>query len=125
MDNLFFHVDMDAFYAAVEQNDNPDLRGKPVIISGRSEIRSVVSACSYEARKYGIHSAMPAVTAKNYAPTGFSSRPNEALQRNIRTDNEIFDSYTPCVIQISIDEAFLDISGMEKYMGKPEEIAVN
>ena len=125
MGNLFFHVDMDAFYAAVEQNDNPQLRGKPVIISGSSELRSVVSACSYEARKYGVHSAMPAVTAKKLCPEGIFLPGRMKRYKEISEQiMNIFDSYTPYVIQISIDEAFLDISGMEKYMGKPEDIAV-
>ena len=126
MDNIFFHVDMDAFYASIEQLDNPALIGKPVIVSGSTELRSVVSACSYEARKYGIHSAMPAVTAKKLCPDGFfvpvrMNRYKEVSEQIMK----IFDSYTPEVIQISIDEAFLDISGMEKYMGKAEEIAVS
>ena len=126
MDNIFFHVDMDAFYASIEQLDNPHLKGRPVIVSGSTEKRSVVSACSYEARKYGIHSAMPAVTAKKLCPEGiFLPVRMERYKEVSEQIMTIFDSYTPSVIQISIDEAFLDISGMEKYMGKAEEIAVN
>ncbi len=125
MDNIFFHVDMDAFYAAVEQHDNPGLKGKPVIIAGRAELRSVVSACSYEARKFGIHSAMPAVRAKKLCPQGIFLPGRMRRYKEVSEQiMEIFDSYTPCVIQISIDEAFLDISGMEKYMGKAREIAM-
>ena len=126
MDNIFFHVDMDAFYASIEQLDNPDLKGRPVIVSGSTEMRSVVSACSYEARKYGIHSDMPAVTAKKLCHEGVFLPVRMDRYKEISEHiMKIFDSYTPSVIQISIDEAFLDISGMEKYMGKAEEIAVN
>lgn len=125
MDNIIFHVDMDAFYASVEQHDNPQLYGKPVIISGSTELRSVVSACSYEARKFGVHSAMPAVTAKKLCPAGIFLPVRMKRYKEVsETIMNIFDSYTPSVIQVSIDEAFLDISGMEKYMGTAEEIAV-
>ncbi len=123
--NLFFHVDMDAFYASVEQNDNPELKGKPVIISGDVEKRSVVSACSYEARKYGIHSAMPSVTARKKCPSGIFLPVRMGRYKEVSEEiMNIFETYTPSVIQISIDEAFLDISGMEKYMGKGEKIAI-
>ena len=126
MDKIFFHVDMDAFYASIEQLDNPELKNRPVIVSGSTELRSVVSACSYEARKYGIHSAMPAVTAKKLCPEGFFLPVRMGRYKEISEQiMKIFDTYTPEVIQISIDEAFLDVSGMEKYMGTAEEIAVN
>ena len=69
MDNHILHVDMDAFFASVEQKDNPQLKGKPVIVGGMSE-RGVVSTCSYEARKYGVHSAMPIFMAKEKCPNG-------------------------------------------------------
>ena len=125
MADIFFHVDMDAFYASVEQADNPEYRDKPVIISGSTELRSVVSACSYEARKFGIHSAMPAVTAKKMCPDGiFLPVRMERYKEVSETVMKIFESYTPEVIQISIDEAFLNMTGMEKYMGKSEEIAM-
>ena len=115
---------MDAFYASVEQCDNPHLKGKPVIISGNTDLRSVVSACSYEARKYGIHSAMPVVTARKRCPDGIYLPGRMHRYKEVsETIMQIFDSYAPSVIQVSIDEAFLDISGMEKYVGKAEEIA--
>jgi nucleotidyltransferase/DNA polymerase involved in DNA repair len=103
MDNIFFHVDMDAFYASVEQYDNPHLRGKPVIISGNTDLRSVVSACSYEARKYGIHSAMPVVTARKKCPDGIYLPGRMHRYKEVsETIMKIFDSYTPAVIQVSI-----------------------
>lgn len=107
------HIDMDAFFASVEQLDNPELKGKPVIVGGLS-CRGVVSTCSYEARKYGVHSAMAMMEARRLCPNaeflpGRMWRYKEVSQRIMR----IFQEEAPVVEQLSIDEAFLDVSGME------------
>ena len=114
---------MDAFYASVEQLDNPDLRGRPVIVGGTSD-RGVVSAASYEARKYAIHSAMPLMTARKLCPDGVflpvrMSRYKE-ISRCIQT---IFKHYTPLVEPISLDEAFLDVTGSLALFGDAVTIA--
>ena len=110
MENQILHVDMDAFFASVEQRDNPELRGKPVIVGGVSE-RGVVSTCSYEARKFGVHSAMPMFMAREKCPNGIyiSGR----YGRYTKVSQEIFkilNEVTPLVEQVSIDEGFLDLS---------------
>ena len=106
------HVDMDAFYASVEILDNPELFGKPVIVGGDSKSRGVVCAASYAARKYGVHSAMPTAQAVRLCPNGIflpvrMSRYAE-LSRQIRV---IFERYTPQIEPISLDEAFLEVTG--------------
>jgi DNA polymerase-4 len=104
------HIDMDAFYASVEQRDNPDLRGKPVAVGGSAE-RGVVAAASYEARQYGVRSAMPSVTAKRQCPELIFVKPRfevyKAVSRQIR---EIFAEHTPIIEPLSLDEAYLDVS---------------
>ena len=126
MDRVIFHVDMDAFYAAVEQRDNPNLKGKPVIIGARPGTRGVVSACSYEARKFGVHSAMPISEAYRKCPEGVylpvrMSRYQEMSNQIM----EIFGNYTPVVRQISVDEAFLDMTGTQRLFGPPRQAAVS
>jgi DNA polymerase-4 len=121
---VIFHVDMDAFYASVEQNDHPEYRGKPVIIGARPGTRGVVSACSYEARKYGIHSAMPISHAYRLCPRGIylpvrMTRYQEVSSRIM----ELFGDFTPIVRQLSVDEAFLDMTGTRRLFGDPEEAA--
>jgi DNA polymerase IV len=117
------HVDMDAFYASVEQRDHPDLRNKPVIVGGIAG-RGVVSAASYEARKFGVHSAMPISTARRLCPDGIyvPVRMNHYadISQQIR---RIFMSFTPLVEPLSLDEAFLDVRGCESLFGSPPEIA--
>lgn len=111
LDNrLILHVDMDAFFASVEQKDNPSLKGKPVIVGGTGE-RCVVSTCSYEARKYGVHSAMPVFVARQKCPMGIFLPVRYNRYKEI--SNEIFNILryvTPLVEPLSIDEAFLDLS---------------
>jgi DNA polymerase-4 len=114
---------MDAFYPAVEVLDNPDLRGKPVVVGGSRE-RGVVSSASYEARKYGIHSAQPMATAMRLCPHAVFLRGRMSRYREIsRRVFEVFHRFTPLVEKLSIDEAFLDVTGCERLFGPPEEIA--
>ncbi len=122
-ERMVIHLDMDAFYAAVEVLDAPSLRGKPVIVGGGKE-RGVVSSASYEARKYGIHSAQPTATAMRLCPHGIflpvrMGRYREISQRIF----SIFHRFSPLVEPLSLDEAFLDVTGSTRLYGPPEEIA--
>ena len=122
-ERTIIHLDMDAFYPAVEVLDNPDLRGKPVIVGGSRE-RGVVSSASYEARKYGVHSAQPMATAMRLCPQGIVLPPRMARYQEIsRQVFEIFHFFTPLVEPLSIDEAFLDVTGSKRLFGHPVEIA--
>ena len=121
----YLHVDLDAFFASVEQLDNPELRGKPVIVGGLPEDRrSVVSTASYEARKYGVHSAMPTFQAYRLCPNGIfvRGRMHRYAELSYQIMN-IFRDYSPDVDQMSIDEAFIDLTGTEKLFGPPAETA--
>lgn len=118
------HVDMDAFYASVEERDRPELAGRPVIVGGSAEARGVVSAANYVARRYGVHSAMPIAMARRLCP--------EAVFLPVRMDDyaqvsqqiqEIFFRYTPEVEPLSLDEAFLDVTASEKLFGPVVAIA--
>src|SRR5215469_6552923 len=117
------HIDMDAFYASVEQRDNLELRGKPVAVGGSRE-RGVVAAASYEARKFGVHSAMPSVTAKRKCPDLIFVKPRfdayKAVSLQIR---EIFAEYTPVIEPLSLDEAYLDVTENLKGMASAMQIA--
>ncbi len=112
------HVDMDAFFASVEQRDHPEWRGKPVIVGAPPDARGVVSTCSYEARKFGVHSAMPSREAARRCPHGIFVRGNHKLYEAVsRQVMEIFDRFTPLVEQVSIDEAYLDVTGAFRLFG--------
>jgi len=104
------HIDMDAFYASVEQRDDPQLRGKPVVVAWRGN-RSVVCAASYEARKFGVHSAMPAVRAERLCPNAVFLPPDFPRYREVsRQVREIFKRHTDLIEPLSLDEAYLDVS---------------
>jgi DNA polymerase-4 len=117
------HIDMDAFYASVEQRDNPDLRGRPVAVGGSRE-RGVVAAASYEARRFGVHSAMPSVTARRKCPDLVFVAPRfdvyRAVSHQIRA---IFAEYTPLVEPLSLDEAYLDVTDNLKGIAYATQIA--
>jgi DNA polymerase-4 len=121
----FIHADLDAFYASVEQLDHPEYRAKPVIVGGLpGDRRSVVSTASYEARKFGVHSAMPLAQAFRLCPQGIYLRGNMARYREVSGRiMSLFGAFSPSVQQLSIDEAFLDITGTERLFGPPEALA--
>jgi len=118
------HVDMDAFYASVEQRDNPELRGKPLAVGGAAA-RGVVAAASYEARKFGVHSAMPSVTAARKCPDLIFVKPRFDVYRAVSQEiREIFAEYTPLIEPLSLDEAYLDVTENLKGMPIATEIAL-
>lgn len=123
MGSVFFHIDLDAFFASVEILDNPEYRGKPLII-GTPGPRHVASTCSYEARKYGVHSAMPMTEALRLCPNaicipGRMHRYSEMSRRVMG----IISSFAPGFLQVSVDEAFLDLTGMERIYPLPGKAA--
>ena len=124
MESKIIHIDMDAFYASVEQRDHPSWRGRPVIVGGSAEKRGVVSAASYEARAFGVHSAMPASQAKKLCPQGIFLPVR--MDRYREVSEEIFkllETYTPLIEPLSLDECFLDVTGSERIFGPALEIA--
>ncbi len=126
MNKIWFHIDLDAFFASVEQREHPEYKGKPVVVGGLpGDRRAVVSTASYEARKYGIHSAMPLATAVKLCPNAIFVRGNYKLYADVSKQiMQIFNSYSPTVIQMSIDEAFVDMTGTENLFGKAEDAAL-
>ncbi len=120
----FIHIDMDAFFAAVEQRDRPELKGKPVIVGGNPNSRSVVSTCSYEARKFGIHSGMPTAQAKRLCPHAVFLTPDfEKYGEASKSIMSIFHTYTPLVEQVSLDEAYLDVTENKLKLEDPVKLA--
>ena len=118
------HIDMDAFFAAVEQRDFPQYQGKPVIVGGMPNARGVVSTCSYEARKYGIHSAMPSSRAFQLCPQAIFLKPRfDAYREASAHIRHIFQQYTELVEPLSLDEAYLDVTQVDDFQGSATLIA--
>src|SRR5271157_5925610 len=112
------HIDMDAFFTSIEQRDNQLYKGKPVMVGAMPGTRGVVAAASYEARGFGIHSAMPISEAYGRCPQGVFLRPRmEVYGRESHQVMEILTSFSPALEQVSVDEAFLDITGTQKLFG--------
>lgn len=123
-ERVILHLDMDAFYAAVEQRDNPGLRGKPVLVGGDPRGRGVVSTASYEARPFGCRSAMPMSQAIRLCPQAIIVRPR--MQRYVEVSQQVFEileTVTPLIEPLSIDEAFLDVTGSQRLLGDGPTIA--
>ena len=118
------HIDMDAFYASVEQRERPEFKGKPVVVGGNPNSRGVVAACSYEARKFGVHSAMAAARAYRLFPDAVFLRPRfdvySAVSAQIR---EIFYEYTDLIEPLSLDEAYLDVTDNKKGITSATQIS--
>ncbi len=121
---VFLHVDMDAFYAAIEQRDHPEYRGKPLVVGAAPAERGVVATASYEARAFGIHSAMPSREAGQRCPHAIFVAPDLPHYADVSAQIfDIFNRYTPLVEGVSIDEAFLDVTGSQRLYGPGETIA--
>jgi len=120
---MIVHVDMDAFYASIEQRDRPELARCPVIVGGHPDRRGVVAAASYQARQFGVHSAMPAATARRLCPQAVFLPPRIGYYGEVSAQiRKIFAAYTPLVEPLSLDEAFLDVSGSEELFGPAARI---
>lgn len=119
------HIDMDAFYASIEQRDNPKYKGKPLIVGGDPNRRGVVATCSYEARKYGIHSAMPSLTAYKLCPKAIFIRPRMEVYKKVsRQVMNILNEYSNLVEPLSLDEAFVDVTKSKRCKGSATLIAL-
>src|SRR3954468_25086918 len=120
----YFHVDMDAFFVSVEELFDPSLKGKAVVVGGQRDERGVVSAASYEARKFGVHSAMPLRTAAKMCPHAiFVDGHMERYQECSGKVRQVLNRFTPKVEMASIDEAYLDMTGTERLLGPPLKAA--
>ena len=121
---LYFHLDMDAFFVSVEELFDPSLKGKPVVVGGRPNERGVVSAASYAARRFGVHSAMPLRTAYKLCPQAiFVDGHRERYIEYSRKVYEVLERFSPRVDMASIDEAYLDVTGTERLHGTPLQAA--
>ncbi len=126
MNRAIIHVDMDAFFASVEIRERPELAGRPVVVGGSAERRGVVAAASYEARRFGIHSAMPMASAQRLCPALIILPPRHGLYAEVSEQiHAIFERYTPQIEPISLDEAFLDVTASERLFGAAESIGRN
>ena len=121
---VIFHLDMDAFFVSVEELSDPSLKGKPVVVGGKPGERGVVAAASYEARKFGIHSAMPLQQAYRRCPRAvfLEGRPHKYLDYSHRVKS-IVSRFSPLVAMASIDEAYLDLTGTDRLFGPPLKAA--
>tara|TARA_B100000959_G_scaffold287402_1_gene371774 strand:- start:4318 stop:5409 length:1092 start_codon:yes stop_codon:yes gene_type:complete len=118
------HCDCDCFYASIEMRDNPELVGKPIAVGGSPERRGVVATCNYEARKFGIHSALASATARKRCPDLIIIRPDmEKYRLASQQMHQIFASYTPLIEPLSLDEAYLDVSDCKQHQGSATHIA--
>lgn len=123
MSRSILHIDMDAFFASVEIRERPELTGRPVIVGGSAEGRGVVSAASYEARRFGVHSAMPTAVARRLCPHGVYLPPRHGFYSEVaREIRAVFERYTPLVEPLSLDEAFLDVTDSERLFGDAPSI---
>jgi DNA polymerase-4 len=126
MTRTIFHVDMDAFFVSVEELFDPSLKGKPVVVGGKANQRGVVSAASYEARKFGVHSAMPLRKAAKLCPHAIFLEGNPKRYRELsRKVFDVLNQFSPKVEMASIDEAYLDVTGTERLLGRPMKSARN
>ena len=122
--NKIIHIDMDAFYASIEQRDNPDLKGCPVIVGGKPNSRGVVAACSYEARKFGVHAAMPSSRAQRLCPDAIFLPLRLAVYRQVSQQiHKIFHQFSKLVEPLSLDEAYLDVTASQRWQGSATLIA--
>ena len=121
---MILHIDMDAFYASVEERDRPELVGKPVIVGGSPQSRGVVAAANYVVRTFGVHSAMPTSTAMRLCPHAILIPPRIHYYAEVSAQiREILDHYSPLVEPLSLDEAFMDVTGCDSLWGSPLQIA--
>ena len=124
MSRKIIHVDMDAFYAAVEQRDFPELKGRPVIVGGQPDSRGVVATCSYEARKFGIHSAMSCSRAYQLCPQGVFVKPRFSAYKQASEEiHSVFKSFTDMIEPLSLDEAYLDVTHVDLFDGSASLMA--
>ena len=120
---MILHIDMDAFYASIEERDRPGLRGKPMVVGGNPDKRGVVAAANYTARRYGVHSAMPTAQAKRLCPHLIVLPPRHSYYAQVSQQiRDIFHRYTPLVEPLSLDEAFLDVKHSHLLFGEPADI---